>query len=130
MRKRKQIKIFPISPYIEYSVLPKFKTFWTCNFPLKLSREVVVCIEGMAFIFITYFFYFNYFYFNLLIQKIITSLQKKGRLKRPPPPLLQPLAPAPSGLLQVYAILIFSKRQINSSILRNSATDIKHFSEM
>ena len=32
-----------------------------CNFPLKLSREAVVCIEGMVFILITYSFYFNYF---------------------------------------------------------------------
>ena len=46
-----------------------FKKFSKCKFPLKLSREVVVCIEGMAFVFITYSFYFIYFYFILLFQK-------------------------------------------------------------
>ena len=78
LRKGKQIKIFSISSYIEHAMLPKFKTFRKCDFPLKLLREAVVCTEGMAFIFITNFFYFNYFYFILLLQKIITSLQKSG----------------------------------------------------
>ena len=32
----------------------------------------------MAFIFITYSFYFIYFYLIILLQKIITSLQKSG----------------------------------------------------
>ena len=68
--------------------------------PLKLSREVVVCIEGMAFIFITYSFYFIYFYFILLLQKIITSLQKTGENKVPLPPLPPPprAPPAMPGL--------------------------------
>ena len=79
LRKRKQKKIFSISPYIKHAMLPKFKTFWKCNFPLKLSREVVFCREGMAFIFITYSFYFNY-YLILLLQKIITSLQKSEHI--------------------------------------------------
>ena len=61
LRKRKQIKIFSISPYSKLAMLRKFKTFWKCNFPLKLSREVVTCIEGMVFIFITYSFYFYSF---------------------------------------------------------------------
>ena len=52
----------------------------------------------MAFIFITYSFYFNFFYLILLLQKIITSSQKGGgwgvggRLKPHSPP-------APLGLL-------------------------------
>ena len=62
LRKRKQTKIFSISPYIEHAMLPKFKTFWKRNFLLKSSREVVVSIESTAFIFITYSFYFNYFH--------------------------------------------------------------------
>ena len=36
--KRKQIKIFSISPYIEHNMLPKFKIFWKCNFPV-ISRS-------------------------------------------------------------------------------------------
>ena len=71
-RKRKQTQIFSGSPYIEHAIIPKFKTFWKCNFTLKLSREVVVSIEGMTFIFVTYSFYFIYFYFILFLQKIIT----------------------------------------------------------
>ena len=58
-------------------MLPKFKAFWKCNI-LELSRKAVFCIEGMAFIFITYSFYFIYFYLIILVQKIITSLQKSG----------------------------------------------------
>ena len=61
------------TPYIKNVILAKLKTFWKCNFPLKLLREVVFCRKG-----ITYSFYFNYFYFILLLQKIITSLQKNG----------------------------------------------------
>ena len=75
-QKRKQIKIFSISPYIEHAMLAKFKTFWKCNFSLKLSWEVVFRIEGIAFIFIAYSFYFNYFYFILLLQKIVTNCWK------------------------------------------------------
>ena len=75
-------------------MLPRFKTFWKCNFPLKLSREVVVCIEGKAFSFISYSFYFIYFCFTLLLQKIITSLQNSGGAKasqpQPPPPAAAP----------------------------------------
>ena len=58
-------------------MLPKFKAFWKCNI-LELSRKAVFCIEGIAFIFITYSFYFIYFYLIILVQKIITSLQKSG----------------------------------------------------
>ena len=65
-------------------MLPKLKTFWKCNSYQKMSPEVVVCIEGMAFIFITCSFYFIYFYFVLLLlQKIMTSLQKSGGGKAP-----------------------------------------------
>ena len=74
-----------------HAMLPKFKIFWKCNFPLKLSREVVVCIESMAFILITHFFYFNYFYFvlfSILLQKLITSLEKSGEGKRTKSPRL------------------------------------------
>ena len=52
--KRKQIKIFSVSFYVGHAAQSKFKTFWKCKFPLKLSREVIVCIvciEAMAFSF-------------------------------------------------------------------------------
>ena len=64
LEKRKQMKIFSMSPYIEHFVLPKFKIFWKCNFPLKLSREGVVSIEGMSFIFMTYSFCFIFILFH------------------------------------------------------------------
>ena len=80
LEKRKQMKIFSMSPYIEHAVLPKFEIFWKCNFPLNLSREGVVSIEGMSFILVTYSFCFIYFCFIPLLQEIITNLQKIGLL--------------------------------------------------
>ena len=65
--KEKTDRIFSISLYIEHAMLLKFKIFWECNFPLKLSRKVVVYIEGMGFIFRTYSFYFKHFCFILLL---------------------------------------------------------------
>ena len=85
-------KFFSVSPYIEHAVSRNFKTFWKCNFLLKLVREVVVCINGMTFIFITYSFYFNYFYFILLLQKSLLVQRRVGRgeVGRQRPPVLRP----------------------------------------
>ena len=58
-------------------MLPKFKAYWKCNV-LELSQKAIACIDAMAFIFITYSFYFIYFYLIILLQKIITSSQKSG----------------------------------------------------
>ena len=55
------------------------------KFLLKLSWEVVVCIEGILLIFLTYSFYFNYFYFILSLKKIINSLQKSRAAKASTP---------------------------------------------